>query len=73
MLLNQPILRGTEVGRSSCENFHMKESRHADEVALLGCLGRAREHGTKFHILLRSKLAELVELLPREAKLQIDE
>ena len=51
----------------------MKESRHADEVASLGCLGRAREHGTKFHILQRNKLAELVELLPREAKIQIDE
>lgn len=39
---------------------------------LLRCFGRAREHGTKFHMFCKETIAELVELLHREAKIQID-
>ena len=42
-----------------------------DEVALLRCFGRVREHGTKFHMFCKETIAELVEL-HREAKIQID-
>ena len=50
----------------------MNERRHVDEVALLRCFGRAREHGTKFHMFCKETIAGLVELLLREAKIQID-